>query len=223
MKARSSRKKRRAFEGGGAGVDAGEHAAGEGADGAELLEFGAVEAHGHVVDLHEFAGRLGALAVLPASGVALGEVALALGGGAPLAEGAGPDAAALDGALENAPDAGRADAAAGLLALEFVVDAALAAVRAGVARGQHAALVPPRPARPAAAQRPPALRNQAGHASLAERLLPVVVGAARQVERLERLRRGEAVLAQRLDLFDLAEPFERRRIVGLVDVRPAVA
>ena len=75
-------------------------------------------------------------------GVAAGEVALALCLDAAVAvEGAGLDPAPRHGAFEDAPHRRDADGVAVLLALEFVVDAPLAAVRAGVADGQHAALV----------------------------------------------------------------------------------
>ena len=89
--------------GGGAGVGPGHHHFSEGAQGPELLDLRSGEVQGHVVDLHEFARRLGLHAGAPALGVAV-EASPLLGLDAPAAEGAGPDAPQADALGQDAPD-----------------------------------------------------------------------------------------------------------------------
>ena len=152
----------------------GEHGRGEGLDDG-VEEAPGVEGggagEGHVVDLDELAGAIGLVAVLPAPRPAV-EPAAAPGLDPAFADaGEGHDAGG-DGAREDAPDGGHAQAQA--LAFEHALDRRLAHERmlaAQIQDGLHVA----RLARPAPnAARAGGLRRQAALAARGQRGLPPI-------------------------------------------------
>ena len=207
-------------EGGGAGEDAGDHEAADGADGAELLDGLPVPGEGHVVDLDELAGAPGPGAVLPALRPAV-ELAAAPGLEAALADAGAGHAAVGDGAREDAPDGGHAQAPA--LAFEHALDRRLAHERV-LAAQVHDGLRVARPVRRAAdAARAGGLRLEAALAARGQRGLPPEHGAAADADLLQGGLLGAAGGAQRLEAADGQQASAGLlRQLGVVDLEAAV-
>ena len=173
-----------------------------------------------MVDLHQFAGAFGALAVAPAARVAV-EVAAPLGSHAAAAERTRLDAPQPHALGEDAPDGGRAECHP--LAGEHHAQAALAHVRVPPPHGPNTPLGGARPAWSLHPPRPAAARRQRAHAAIAQRRAPAVVGAARHLRHVQRHRQRRAGGAQHPDLVEQRQTAQRLGVRGLVDARPAVA
>ena len=160
-----------------------------------------------MVDLHQLAGALGALAVPPAPRPGVGEVAAALRPRPAAAERAGPHAAEPRALGEDAPD--RRGAQRPALAGEQDADRQAAHEGVPPARAPDRLLVLARPPRRARVARRPRLRRQAAQAVLAVARLPAEVRRPRPADRPQRGGLRAALGAQLAVGLQPAQPFER--------------
>ena len=206
--------------GGGAGEDEAEHELGGRADGAELLGGLSVAGDGHVVDLDELAGRGGAHAGGEARGVAAGEVAAPLRRGPSAEEGAGLYVPESQSLLEDPADGGLGQP--GAVAGEHDAQPRLAHEGVFPALVPDSPLLGARPFAPAGRARPAALRGQPGESAFPPAPLPAVQGRPGPADGLEGGGLRAALGAEPVVHLDPAEPVERVRGRGLVDLDGAV-